>query len=299
MRTALVTGSAGFVGRHFAHALEAAGWDVTGIDSRPGGRRQVDVRRYLDPLAGNWAGSRRLDLVVHAAAHVGGRRDIDGRAAFLGAYNLQLDGVLFEWALLARPAHLVYLSSSAVYPVRLQTGTRPRRLVEADVDLAAPGLPDATYGWVKLTGERLAAEAAAEGLRVHVVRPFSGYGEDQDDAYPFPALIGRAVRREDPYVVWGDGAQVRDWVHIDDVTAAVLAAVEQDMPGPVNLCTGRATAFADLARMITSRVGYQPAVTPIGGPSGVQYRVGDPTALNAFYQPKVDLEEGIRRALAG
>jgi nucleoside-diphosphate-sugar epimerase len=270
-------------------ALDAAGWDVHGVDLAGG----VDARDWF--RAGV---DERFALVVHAAAHVGGRADIDGRPTFVGAYNLQLDGALFEWALRARPDHIVYLSSSAAYPIALQTGW-PRRLMEADIDLRAPGLPDATYGWTKLTGEHLAAEAEAEGLRMHVVRPFSGYGTDQSGDYPFPALAARARRREDPFVVWGDGRQVRDWVHIDDVTAAVLAAVDQDAPGPVNLCTGRATAFTDLAALFAASAGYRPAVVPVGGPAGVRYRVGDPAKLHSFYEPKVTVEEGVRRALDG
>jgi len=297
VKRALVTGSAGFVGRHMVSALESAGWDVTGIDLRPGATRTVDARRWLDPAAGNWW---PFDLVVHAAAHVGGRADIEGKPTFLGAYNLQLDGALFEWALHARPAHLVYLSSSAVYPVALQTDGVSRYLREADVDLARPELPDATYGWTKLTGERLAAEAAAEGLTVHVVRPFSGYGTDQDDTYPFPAIVGRARRREDPLTLWGDGTQVRDWIHIDDVVAGILAVVEQDVTVPVNLCTGRPTRFDELARLVAAAAGYWPAVEHLtGAPAGVSYRVGDRARMWDVYQPKVTLEEGIRRALDG
>jgi nucleoside-diphosphate-sugar epimerase len=284
-----VTGSAGFVGRHMCAALESAGWDVQGIDL------PEDARPFLAVC------DCRYDLVVHAAAHVGGRVDIDGRPTFVGAYNLQLDGALFEWALRARPGAVVYLSSSAAYPVALQTGqpTRARSLVEADIDLAAPGLPDATYGWTKLTGERLAAEARAEGLRVHVVRPFSGYGTDQDNAYPFPAFIGRAQRRADPFRVWGDGRQVRDWIHIDDVCAAVLAVVDQGVDVPVNLCTGRPVSMTELAGMVASAAGYRPRVEPVGGPAGVLHRVGDPTLLRRFYEPKIRLEDGVRRALAG
>jgi nucleoside-diphosphate-sugar epimerase len=310
VKRALVTGAAGFVGRHMTAALESAGWYVEGWDIRRGAGWQGDVRGLF---RGRDSGH---DLVVHAAAHVGGRADIEGRPTFLGAYNLQLDGALFEWALRAGPGRVVYLSSSAAYPVELQTGVPPRALFESDVDLSAPRLPDATYGWTKLTGERLAAEAAGEGLRVHVVRPFSGYGEDQSDDYPFPAILGRVARREDPVVVWGDGGQVRDWIHIDDVCAGILVMVEQDVSGPVNLCTGRAVSMRRLAELAGSEAGYPlgtgelgdgppdpsrlpPRVQPIGGPAGVRHRVGDSTAMRRFFEPKVELEEGIRRALAG
>jgi nucleoside-diphosphate-sugar epimerase len=292
VRTALVTGSAGFVGRHMCAALESAGWNVHWVDLR--GPAALDARVFFRA-----ATDMRPDLVVHAAAHVGGRADIDGRPTFVGAYNLQLDGALFEWALRARPGAVVYLSSSAAYPVALQTGVPPRALAECDIDLAAPSLPDATYGWTKLTGERLAAEARAEGLRVHVVRPFSGYGTDQDNAYPFPAFIGRAQRRADPFAVWGDGRQVRDWIHIEDVCAAVLAVVDQGVDVPVNLCTGRPVSMTELAGMVASAAGYRPRVEPVGGPAGVLHRVGDPTLLRTVYEPKICLEDGVRRALAG
>lgn len=285
----LITGHRGFVGRHLAAALD--GHDITGVDVV--GPAPVDARSFFRE------DRARYDLVVHAAAHVGGRADIEGRPTFLGAYNAQLDGALFEWALRTRPAHLVYLSSSAVYPVALQDGWLGRTLAEDDVDLAAPRLPDATYGWTKLTGERLAAEAAAEGVRMHVVRPFSGYAADQDDTYPFPALLARVAARRDPVEVWGDGQQVRDWIHIDDVIGGILAAVEQGVPGPVNLCTGRPMPFIELVALMAAAAGYQAGWKPVGGPAGVFYRVGDPARMLGFYRPRVSLEEGIRRALAG
>jgi nucleoside-diphosphate-sugar epimerase len=116
--------------------------------------------------------------------------------------------------------------------------------------------------------------------------------------YPFPAFIARARRREDPFPIWGTGRQTRDWIHIDDVVGATLAAVDQDVTGPVNLGWGRPTTFDDLARMVTAAAGYRPHLDHIwGAPDGVQHRVCDPTRLRTFYRPTVTLEEGIRRAL--
>jgi len=88
----------------------------------------------------------------------------------------------------------------------------------------------------KLSGEYLAGFAAKEyGLDVIVYRPFSGYGEDQDLTYPFPSIVRRAVRRESPFVVWGSGKQLRDFIHIDDVVEAVF--VTCDNYGPVRPST--------------------------------------------------------------
>jgi nucleoside-diphosphate-sugar epimerase len=93
--------------------------------------------------------------------------------------------------------------------------------------------------------------------------------------------------------------QVRDWVHVDDVVGAVLAAVDQGVDGPVNIATGIGTSMADLARMFAREAGYNPTFQFLTDrPAGVAYRVGDPTLLHEFYEPKVTIAEGVKRALA-
>ncbi len=103
-------------------------------------------------------------------------------------------------------------SSSAAYPVNLQTSQGAVALKESDIDFEKNlGTPDMTYGWSKLTGEFLARIAARHyGVKVVCIRPFSGYGEDQDLTYPVPAIAARAARKEDPFEVWGTGKQGRD-----------------------------------------------------------------------------------------
>jgi nucleoside-diphosphate-sugar epimerase len=232
----------------------------------------------------------------------GGRAKIDGDPLAIAA-NLAIDSEMFRWALRTKPGRVVYFSSSAVYPTMLQTRERAQQLYE---DLVLPdsqflvGVPDATYGWAKLTGERLAVLAQAEGLRMTIARPFSGYGEDQSLDYPFPSFADRARRRADPFEIWGDGEQVRDWIHVDDVVGAVMAAIEQDVQGPVNLGSGQPTTFNELAAMFCREAGYKTEFKHLpAAPAGVQYRVCDPSKMLSFYKPTVTLREGIRRALAG
>lgn len=291
MKRALVTGSAGFVGRHLVEALIARGWWVSGVDLTTGTDAR-DVFRTDDT---------QFDLVVHCAYHVGGRAAIDGEPRML-ARNLELDAAMFDWAVRTGQGRVLYFSSSAAYPVSLQNdmAAARRSLRERDiqVDWFNIGVPDARYGWAKLTGEQLAAAARESGLAVTVVRPFSGYGEDQDDTYPFRAILDRAVRRDDPLVVWGTGEQVRDWIHIDDVVAGALAVVESGTADPVNLCTGIGHSMLGLVGMCCGQVGYTPKVTPLPDkPTGVAYRVGDPSKFHEHWVPKVSLDEGIRRAL--
>jgi nucleoside-diphosphate-sugar epimerase len=206
---------------------------------------------------------------------------------------------------------VLYISSSAAYPTGLQRGDQNlgfpfmgRRysataLSESDIDLADVDQPDAGYGWLKLTGERMAVDADAAGLPTHIVRPFSGYGETQGENWPFGAFASRVKRREDPFTICGDGTQVRDWIHVSDVVGGALAVVEQDVREPVNLCTGVGTSMAELVGLFCSEVGYAPDIElRTDRPAGVAYRVGDPKRLHGIYKPQVSLEEGVARAVA-
>lgn len=294
---ALVTGARGFLGRHFVALLAARGWLVNAVDV--GNFDAHSVFRGVTLTGNVW------DLVVHCAAVEPHRAAIDGNPMHL-AQNLMLDSAMFDWAVRTGQKRVLYVSSSAAYPVDLQRDMG-HRLIERD--MAIPrlrsgsgwedvGLPDAGYGWLKLTGERLAADASRAGLPVHVVRPFSGYGEDQGENWPFGAFAARARRREDPFTIWGDGTQSRDWIHVDDLVAGALAVVDADERRPVNLCTGVGTSMADLVTLICKEAGYSPDIElRADRPAGVAYRVGDPGRFHQIYQPKIGIDEGVARAL--
>jgi nucleoside-diphosphate-sugar epimerase len=286
----LITGSAGFLGRHFVRWFETHRPDdkLVCVDVKAGGMDCRDFFRYTPRDEPSW------DLVLHLAAVVRGREQIHG-APLAIAENLAIDSDLFRFVVRTRPARVVYFSSSAAYPVWLQNPHWQHRLVEHDINLDEIDTPDMTYGWAKLTGEYLARFAAAEGAKVTVLRPFSGFGEDQDECYPFAAFAARARSRPAVFDVWGDGSQVRDWIHVDDVVAATMKAVEEDVEGPVNLGWGRPTSFKELAWMMT---GGAPLRYLTDKPTGPSYRVSDNRKMLSFYQPKVTLEEGVRRALS-
>lgn len=297
VRSALVTGHAGFVGRHFTRRLLADGWAVYGVDVANGPGE--DCRRLFA------TSDERYDLVVHCAAVVGGRAMIEGQPMAV-ATDLAIDADLWQWALRTRPGRVVYFSSSAAYPTVLQNPTDPptpdypMALKELHINLSNIFQPDQTYGLAKLVGEVQAELVRAEGVPVTVVRPFSGYGEDQALDYPFPSFIDRAVRREDPFTIWGDGQQVRDWVHISDVVEAVMVVVAEGIDGPVNLCSGVPTSFVDLAELVCAAAGYAPELRfDLEAPRGVAYRVGDPTLMRSFYTPRVGLEAAVAEAVRG
>ena len=284
----LITGDEGFVGTNFKKHLDSKNNQITGIDIKNG----RDVRDFFAK------DDTKFDVVIHLAAIVGGRATIEGNPLAV-ASDLAIDADLFQWALRSRPGHLVYFSSSAAYPIFLQRAEYKQKLKEWDINLDHIRTPDLTYGWAKLSGEKLASYARAEGLNITILRPFSGYGTDQSLDYPFPSFIKRGKEKEAPFNVWGKGTQVRDFIHIEDIVRATFEAITNKVEVS-NLCSGRATSFIELAELVMMQAGYLAEIkTNPTAPVGVAYRVGDTRKMLSFYEPRISLEEGIDRALKG
>lgn len=237
--------------------------------------------------------------VFHFAAIVGGRAVIDGDPMMV-AQDLAIDAEFFYWICRHKPARALYPSSSAAYPVNLQTESHSIALSEADIDFNNMGQPDMTYGWSKLTGEYLAKIAAEYyGVSVLCIRPFSGYGEDQDLTYPIPAIAQRVARREDPMTVWGTGKQGRDFVHIDDVMDCILLAMDHITDGTaINIGMGRLTSFLEIIEVLTKIAGYSPEVKCLlDKPVGVHSRYSnmDFVKNKLGWEAKISMEEGMKR----
>lgn len=291
----LITGGEGFVGRAFQR------WFKGNYKSTVYAITINDIKLGHHDCRYVFANStEQYDLVIHLAAIVGGRQMIEGNPIAV-ATDLSIDSEMFNWAVRTKQPRVVYFSSSAAYPTSLQDSVEHSSpLIESDIDFESNIIikPDMSYGWAKLTGEMLAEYARKQGVNVHVFRPFSGYGEDQDLDYPFPSFIKRIKDKVSEFEIWGDGNQVRDFIHIDDIVEAVMTAVNMDIQEPVNLGSGIATSFNELAAICMSIGGHEVPIKHLeGNPVGVQYRVSDNSKMLEFYQPKITLEQGIMRAL--
>ncbi len=336
--TALVTGACGFVGRHLVRRLLQSGNDLwiiddlsTGLhpDEWLGGTREiaegrvtryrcdgrqvvfvhedlaVTMLRQLGTIPEGRLDFPALDYVFALASVVGGRLKIDGDPMHV-AVDLGIDSLFFLWLVRNKEniGKVLYASSSAAYPIKLQRKDGHVALQEEMIDFVSGdlGQPDMTYGWSKLTGEYLSHLAARQyGIKIGCVRPFSGYGEDQDLSYPVPAIAYRVARGDDPVVVWGTGEQGRDFVHIEDCITAMLLTIDRIHDGSgINIGTGQLTTFLEVAALFVKLAGYSAAVKPkIGQPVGVQSRYCDPTRMRRAldWQPEISLEEGFSRVL--
>jgi len=237
--------------------------------------------------------------IYHYAAIVGGRAKIDGDPMMV-ALDLSIDAEFFYYITRHKPERVLYPSSSAAYPVNLQTESGAIALTESDIDFNNMGQPDMTYGWSKLTGEYLAKIAAQYyDVNITCIRPFSGYGEDQDLTYPIPSLAKRAALKENPFEVWGTGHQGRDFVHIDDVIDCIQLAMNHIHDGTaINIGMGKLTSFMDIIKVMTGFAGYNPEIKQLlDKPVGVHSRYCDMTFVENTigWKAKISVEEGMKR----
>ena len=283
---ALVTGSAGFVGRHLVPKLRASGYDdIVCVDPR--GPLSSGPAATFDWFTENCSYLFEhvpFDLVVHLAANI-----INVDARMKGGMemfdDIALDLEFCKWLEKNPPTKCAVLMSSC----------------------ATDSWQTDPYAFTKLALEQMAQTLHKKGVPVIVLKPFSGYGEDQTEEYPFRAILERALRKEDPLTVWGSGDQLRDWIHVNDLTDAILFAIDKVPPSanPIEVGTAVGATLRTVARMIAAEVGYFPL---IGCDSSKPASSGRRVANSAFsgkdvlqnfgWHPKIDLEEGIRRAVA-
>jgi GDP-L-fucose synthase len=321
VRKILITGGAGFVGRRFCkrfldagdevHCVDPVAADTGGLDPASGWPlytpNDYPNFHFFPEDCRDWfsrPGNDDFDYALHLAAMVGGRAMIENRPLAV-ADDLSIDAEYWQWAERARPAKTVCFSSSAAYPISRQSEEGYELLREDMISFDGDiGMPDMSYGWAKLTCEYLARLAYEKhGIKSVSYRPFSGYGEDQDDTYPFPSIAKRAIAHagEPVLTVWGTGDQMRDFIHIEDCVDGVLKTMDSiDDGDALNLSTGIYTSFKEYARLAANALGYNPEVVGLSQqPSGVFARGGDTAKQKAHgFEATTTFPDGVRMMLA-
>jgi len=304
----LITGGCGFIGRHFTKKMCDLGYNVDVVDnmsSKSSLYREKWINRLKcdfnffeeDMLDFLKKTNKNYDIIIHAGAIVGGRETIENDP-LLVSYNITTDNELFRWIEKNPTKYLVYFSSSAAYPIKLQSHETHRKLKLEDIDIYSKNIcvPDLTYGWSKLTGEFLLNILSKRvNTNISVYRPFSGYGEDQHDSYPFPSIMKKVLSGEEKIDIWSDA--VRDFVYIDDIVEYVLSTCFHNNKLIIkNIGSSVPTSMSLLAKTI-SKIEFNRDIkinVLDDMPKGVYYRVSD----DKIDFPLTSLEDGIKKSLA-
>lgn len=310
-RRVLITGGASFIGSHLTDALVERGAKVRIVDDLSSGKLE-NIQQHLtrgtvefiqadlrEPGVARMA-MRDIEIVFHLAADHGGRGYVDLHQAG-PATNLFLDGLVFWEARRAGVEKVVFASSGCVYPNFLQSD--PDREVYLTEDLVKPPYDaDNMYGWAKLMAElTLKAYYREYGMKAASCRYFTVYGPRGVENHAVIAMIAKAFIGQNPFEVWGDGTQVRNWTYIDDIVrGTILAAEKIDDGTAVNLGTMERVRVIDAVQMVLEYTGHKAEIVfRPDMPVGPLNRVADNSLAKKLlgWEPQVPFREGLRRTI--
>lgn len=293
----LVTGGSGFIGQHVVHALLDDGADVTVADRRAfpgdvscgdgagGGRVRMVIGDLCDPSVVAEAVRPGTDVVIHLAALTRVLPSIEDPAATYRV-NVGATAALLEQARNRGVGTFLFASTNAV------TGDVGRVTIDEQVPLR----PLTPYGATKAAAEMLiGAYASCYGMAGCSLRFSNVYGPGMQEKDSFVPRLMRAARDGTGVQVYGDGTQVRDLVHVDDVVAGLFAAWRAGFSGPLILGAGESVSVNDIvdaARGVTgSAIPVEHVLPKPGEMPAVIVDISTARALG--YAPVHDLKSGI------
>ena len=300
----LVTGAGGFIGHHLVTRLRHEGYWVRGADLKFPEYAPTDADEFLQVDLREFVNCRAavdgIDEVYHLAADMGGIGYITAKHAEIAHNDVLINTHMLEAARQAKVSRFLYSSSACIYPGYRQESADVTPLREED---AYPALPEEGYGWEKLFAEKLCQYYREDfGLETRVVRfhnvygPLGTYDGGKEKA---PAAISRKLALAssgDTIEVWGDGAQTRSFMYVDDCVEGILRLMRSDHHEPLNLGTDRLVTVNELVDIIAEVAGKQVLKHhDLSKPQGVRGRNSDNNRLRSVlgWEPSISLEDGL------
>ena len=280
----LVSGAAGFLGTHVMRALDAAGHETSGIDVRATSR--IFGGNITKPLTSP-VFRQPLDAVIHLAA-LANPRECDADPT--KAYDVNVNGTsqVLQMALASGAKKVIFSSSAHVY------GISPRW---QPTNESHPLYLQNTYTTTKILGEQLCQLYFENyGLSYTTLRLYNAYGPDQAPGYFIPDMIAKAKLGD---FRLKDAGTTKDFVWVDDVAQAFVAALDTNFVGPVNIGTGVETPLHKAAAYIAEAHGAH--VIFEDDPARDTRMCADYARASKVLQwhPKTSVTEGLDAIIAG
>jgi len=253
----------------------------------------VDKKFAMDAVKG-------MDYVFHLAAFTGGLGRTGSHPASTLTPNLVVDGNVLDAARLEGVERFLYGSCACIYP------NSNNDLTENQAWNGDPPQVHASYSWSKRMGELQAISYHKEyGMKIAIVRPSNSYGPrdsfDPKNSHVIGSLIQKAAAKTDPFVLWGDGTPIREFIYAKDAAEGMITAIEKYYyADPVNLSGEENIRIDKLAQTILNIFGYSPKIVfDTTKPNGQQRRVlnGEKARASFDFKAKTNLHTGLQKTI--
>jgi len=294
----LITGGAGFIGSHLAHALVEQGQRVTVLDNLSGGNQEnlADIHDKVHFIKGDICNTCDVDLatqgvdyILHHAALVSVAESMENPEK-TSQINIHGTQNILEAARKNGVKRVVFASSSAVY------GNSP----DLPYKETTPTDCQSPYAWSKQAGAELCQlYTKTYGLETIALRYFNVFGTRQNPNSAYAAVIAKFMQlaaENKPLGIDWDGLQSRDFVHVSDVVQANLLVAHKGVPGEIyNVASGRTYTLLELADTIEKVSGRKlERVSRPKRPGDVHESSADISKIKALgFSPRVNLEQGL------
>lgn len=298
----LVTGGTGFIGRHFVETLLENGAFVrVPIHERPLPflddrieTIQADLSLQEDCLKA----MEGIDYVFHAAGAVSAAAVTTSNPMAAITANLVLTAQVLQAAWSAGVDRILIFGSSTGYPAE-------NHPVKEEEMWMGPTHPTYFgYGWMRRYLERLGEYVASKSaVKVAIARPSAVYGRhdnfDPKTSHVIPSLIRRSVLKEDPFVVWGTGNDVRDSLHVTDLVRGCLLLLEKHAEAdPVNIAYGKGYTIKETIKIILEATGDTDVNVQFDEtkPTTIPFRLVDTSKAKELlgFEPGISFEDGLK-----
>ena len=303
----LVTGGASFIGSHLTEKLVNLGAKVRIADNFSSGEKahieNINCELHEGDLLDNTfcdKTTKNIDVVFHLAADHGGRGYIDSHQVECST-NMILDGQVFRNSCKNGVEKIVFASSGCVYPTSAQMDVEKEVFLYEDM-VTPPYEADDLYGWAKLMGElSLKAYHQQYGISTASCRYFTVYGPRCTENHAVMAMIARGYLKLDPFEVWGDGEQIRNWTYVDDIVSGTISAAENINDGTaVNLGTMERIKVKECAQQVIDTLNPSASIKLLTDkPTGPLNRVASNELAKELlgWSPSIKFTDGLLKTI--